>query len=291
MGSGNSSELQKSYHCLPLLVDQFQNDSEATNSKQNNEYFSIDEQKSKLLSTVTFNEYNTYDTNPPILNTKDILNNSGVLRSGLSLNNEDTIEDQSDNSFKMHIESQDTHHIPFQCIDKSPLIEENEHYKFSQLSKIKLNHQNDNIHFRNYRINSFNSVQGLGEQLSEIGQDHLYLKYPRNEPVTASDSGQVMLQKKLSATTNLECSNTSSNYDIENQNAGQALNHTHNNIDLNDLHKYFVTPTRLVRVTSLEVKLPKANMNRSEIIGLDDDDKQERDKILRLRKKFLEQKK
>ena len=183
-------------------------------------------------------------------------NNSEITRKCTSLNNENTIHDRSENSFKMLIEPHEKYHKLRKQIKKSPVNEGTKHSNLSMISRIGSKDENDDSQFRNYRIDSFNSVQGFGEQLSEPDQDHIYLKYPREKLNVANNSKLVMLEKKLSATTSFEYANDSSNYDIENQNLDQPLVLTHNNLDSNNFHSYFETPNRLVRVTSLEVNLP-----------------------------------
>ena len=196
MGTSNSNNRQKSYHSLPLLIDQFQNNSEPTKSmSNNNEHYSIDEQKSKLLTTVTFNEFKTYDTNLPFFNTKDMLHSSAILRNGQSANVENIIEEGFDNSIKMQEEQQNNKYVPYKTVNKSFLNEESKHTDLSVLSKIGLNDQTDELQYDDNRIDSFMSAQGFGEQNSENDQDHVYLKYPREKLIEAKNGRDMKFDK------------------------------------------------------------------------------------------------
>lgn len=94
------------------------------------------------------------------------------------------------------------------------------------------------------------------------------------------------LTNKFSSTTNLEKNHPDSSSDLENN----YLVYTHNNLNSNDLQTYFDSSNRPIKVTSFEVNAPRPYLSKSEIPKLNESAQQERDKIVKLRKLFLEQK-
>lgn len=254
------------------------------------------EQKSKLLTTITFNENSDELDRTPGFDTQDMLEKSQI-RSQSQNEEEDsnTIEGQSEDEFKLNIK-------PYG--QNSPK-EEN---KLNGLNDSELGlrdeHNRSDIWVRQLRAGSFASHQAFGGYYSDsnhndsLNDDYIYLNNPREKvakPTQFRPADEGRMQAKLSCITDAH-NNT---VDIE-ANHDQPLNQTKPKFLTSDkeIAEYFETPNRMMRVTSIEVdskNAPPSQVQKSteESKGESGDsaEQKEREEIIELRKKFLEQKK
>lgn len=101
MGQNNSTDLRKSYHTLPMLVDQFQNNSmnQSVYASNNNQNYCIEDRKFKL----TLNDYEVKDIRI-LFDTKDMLSKSEIdEESEKSSDENNALDAQDEDSFRMQV--------------------------------------------------------------------------------------------------------------------------------------------------------------------------------------------
>lgn len=142
------------------------------NTQGQNDYYSMAEQKMKLLTTVTLNE--TQEMNMNLFDTKDMLSQSKIENNSGG-DEENTIEGQSEDGFKMKM-------APYKSPGYSPRNPIEESKESNRLNDSHLGpHDNLNksdLPVRGLRAGSFQSLQGFENESYDEG---MFLNHPREK--------------------------------------------------------------------------------------------------------------
>lgn len=142
------------------------------NSHAQNDYYSMAEQKMKLLTTVTLNE--TQEFNMNLFDTKDMLTQSKIENNSGG-EEDNTIEGQSEDGFKMKM-------APYKSPNASPRNPIEELKESNRLNDSHLGpHDNLNksdLQVRGLRAGSFKSLQGFEDESYDEG---VFLNHPREK--------------------------------------------------------------------------------------------------------------
>ena len=263
------------------------------NKLEQNEYYSLSEQKTKLLATVTLNQYSAESSAG-----KGILNQNSKNSPNQAEDDFNTLSGQNEEDYTVSPKSKQIKETrPGKEERKSAIINDSE-FDPESIEEYDLSPGHG------LRAGSFKSLQDWGDNDSESNNEsrnnsHIYLNYPREkmpkeDPQNKADKGYnrkswlAVLNKSVDITEKV-----TTDYFV-----------TQRGIDSSQkrIAEYFENQLSRARVTSLEIKdpaNPDTNQHTKNETTRDEEnienqsslDQIEREEIIEMRMKFLKQKK